>query len=197
VERRGLEERISKRALVYALMGVLGVTLIIGWNVSDQYTVQNRELREIKERLDSLEENVRTTARYVSVGNITLTFEAYIPIRKVPGNVITYLLGFATVSNLTKIVVRPITVNVWFEPNITQTGNGTITYDYTPSQVLEIASPDLDEFSLPWGAFPITLQDFIRGDQIDWNMTVRAEVEWMGYTTTQTSLTVVYKFIIG
>jgi len=196
-EEKGLEAKISKRLLGYVLIGVLAGSLIVVSYIMGCYETKTQELEDIKERLARLEGQVSTTAKYVSIGNITLRFEAYMPIQSVPGNTITYLLGFARVSNLKNIVVRPITLNVFFEPTLTQTGNGTITYDYTSYQSLEISSPDLDSLSLPWGAFPITLENFVKGDEINWVMNVTAVVEWMGFSTTQTSLTVAYKMIVS
>jgi len=189
--------KISKRALVYVLIAVIGVSCIAVYGLYDFGERQSTELSDIKDRLSRLEEQVGLTARYVSVGNITLGFEAYLPVQTVPRNTITYLVGFVSVSNLTKIVVRPITVNVFFEPIVTQTGNGTVTYEYTQAQSLDVAPPEMNEIFIPWGAFPVQIQGFVKGDVIEWAMNITAQVQWMGYSITQTSLMVSYRFIIA
>jgi len=191
------QPKVSSRVLGYALIAVIGVSIIVVWYLNGYYEAKSSEVEKIKDRLTRLEGQVRQTARYVSVGNVTLSFEAFMPERVVSGTTITYLLGFATVSTLRNVVVRPIGVVVLFEPNVTWTGNGTVTYDYTDSQGLEVHSPELDEFSLPWGAFPINIENFDAGDEIIWEMVVRVEIIWMSYTVTETSLMVTYKFIIS
>lgn len=196
-EEEGVEAKVSKRALAYALIGVIGVSVIIFYFINGYYEAKSRELEIFEERLKRLESQVKTTSRYVAVGNVTLSFEAYTPERTVSGTTITYLLGFATISNLKNVVVRPIGVVVLFEPNVTWAGNGTVTYEYTESQGLDVHSPELDEFSLPWGAFPITIENFSVGDEILWEMTVRVQIVWMSYLVTETSLMVTYTFLIS
>jgi len=196
-KRRNLYEAISKRALVYILVTVIGSALIVNYYLWAYYKDATSEIEDLKQRLDELEERVQASARYVKIGNITLQFDAFMPTKTVQGTTITYLMGFASVSNLTNIVVRPVTVEVLFEPNVTQIGDGTVTYDYTPSQVLEISSPELDRFDFPWGAFPVTLEGFRKGNEIEWDMKVTAIVLWMGNEVSRVSLDVQYRLIVG
>lgn len=189
-------EKISKRALVYALVTVIVVSVIVSGVLYNYSETQSSELDEIKRRLERVEEQVGLTAKYVSVGNITLSFEVYLPVQTMPPNTITYLIGFVTVSNLKNIVVRPITLNVYFEPTVNQTGEGTISYDYTQSQSLDIAPPEMDQVFIPWGAFPVKLENYTKGDIIDWVMLVTAQVEWMGYVVTDAKVSVTYRLVI-
>jgi hypothetical protein len=113
----------------------------------------------------------------------------------VPANVITYLLGFVTVTNLTNIIARPLTLTVTFEPNVTYPEWGNVTYEYTDYQTLEIP-PGLNDVMMPWGAFPVTLTGFHSGDVITWDMNVTAVAEWMGIEVTRVSVMVTFKLIV-
>jgi hypothetical protein len=145
--------------------------------------------------LRDLQNRVQATARYVTVGNITLTFIPYNPVQTVPGNVITYLVGFVQISNLTNIVARPLTLIVQFFPNVTYPEYGNVTYEYTDIQTLEIP-PTLNSVFMPWGAFPLTLTNFKRGDEILWNMEVTAICQWVGTEVARVSLMVSFKLIV-
>lgn len=146
--------------------------------------------------LKNLLEQVQATSQYVAVGNITLRFQPYQPVQTIPGTTITYLVGFVTISNLTNIIARPLTLSVLFEPNVTYPEWGNFTYDYTDSQVLDIP-PTLDVVQIPWGAFPITIQGFRKGDLITWEMKVTTVAEWIGHEVGRVELVATFKFIIA
>jgi len=145
--------------------------------------------------LKELQRTIQSTARYVTVGNITLTFIPYNPVQTVPPNVITYLVGFVQISNLTNIMARPLTLTVQFVPNVTYPEYGNVTYEYTDVQLLEIP-PELDMVMMPWGAFPVALQGFKSGDEILWKMDVTAICQWAGTEVTRVMLTVTFKLIV-
>lgn len=146
--------------------------------------------------LQDLLGRVQATSQYIAIGNITLTFTPYMQIQKVSGTAITYLLGFVNISNLTNIIARPLVLTVTFEPNLTYPEWGSVTYDFTDVQALEIP-PSLDVVMMPWGAFPVTLQGFVKGDVILWQMTVTAVAEWMGLEVARVQLEVTFKLVVG
>lgn len=146
--------------------------------------------------LRNLLEQVQATSQYVAVGNITLRFQPYQPVQTIPGSTITYILGFVTVSNLTNIIARPLTLSVLFEPNVTYPEWGNFTYDYTDSQVLDIP-PTLDVVQIPWGSFPIRATGFRKGDVIIWDMKITAVTEWIGHEVGRVELSVQYRFIVA
>jgi hypothetical protein len=49
---------------------------------------------------------------------------------------------------------------------------------------------------MPWGAFPVTLEGFHKGDVINWDMTVTAYAEWMGIEVARVSLMVTFKLVV-
>ncbi|HDO42006.1 MAG TPA: hypothetical protein ENH03_03800 [Candidatus Bathyarchaeota archaeon] len=181
--------------MVFALATILGINLvctIVLWQAYDRTRFDYETTRML---LQDLMRTVQATSQYVAVGNITLKFQPYLPIQKVSGTMITYLLGFVTVTNLTNIVVRPLTLVVTFEPNVTYPEWGEVTYEYTDAQTLEIP-PGLNEVLMPWGAFPVTLKGFRSGDVINWDMTVTAIVQWTGIEVTRVSVEVTFKLIV-
>jgi len=131
----------------------------------------------------------------VTIGNITLTFIPYNPVQTVPPNVITYLVGFVQISNLTNIIARPLTLIVQFMPNVTYPQYGNVTYEYTQIQTLEIP-PELDVVMMPFGVFPLTLTGFKSGDEIRFDIEVIATASWMGTEVTRVSLTATFKLTI-
>lgn len=154
------------------------------------------ELKTTQMTLQDLLGRVQATSQYIAIGNITLTFTPYMQIQKVSGTAITYLLGFVNISNLTNIIARPLVLTVTFEPNLTYPEWGSVTYDFTDVQALEIP-PSLDVVMMPWGAFPVTLQGFVKGDVILWQMTVTAVAEWMGLEVARVQLEVTFKLVVG
>ena len=154
------------------------------------------ELETTQMTLQDLLGRVQATSQYIAIGNITLTFTPYMQIQKVSGTAITYLLGFVNISNLTNIIARPLVLTVTFEPNLTYPEWGSVTYDFTDVQALEIP-PSLDVVMMPWGAFPVTLQGFVKGDVILWQMTVTAVAEWMGLEVARVQLEVTFKLVVG
>lgn len=198
--------RLLVAGLILLTVILLSVAFV-SFQIYSQYDQTESELEQIRAQLADLQSRVLSTAKYVTTGNISLAFVPYQPMQHVSGTMITYLLGFVTVTNLTRIVARPLTLIVSFMPTITYTmhnvtvGNttyqthGNVTYQYTPSQTLEIP-PSLDQVLIPWGAFPLTLQNFTRGDVINWNMTVTAQVLWVGTLVTQAQLETNFKLIV-
>jgi len=180
---------------VFALAAMLGVNLVCTVVLWQAYNEVSFHYETTSLLLQDLMRTVQATSQYVAVGNITLKFQPYLPVQKVSGAMITYLLGFVTVTNLTNIVVRPLTLVVTFEPNVTYPEWGQVTYEYTDVQSLEIP-PGLDEVLMPWGAFPVTLQGFRSGDVINWDMTVTATVQWSGIEVTRVSVEVTFKLIV-
>ena len=180
---------------VFALAAMLGVNLVCTVVLWQAYNEVSFHYETTSLLLQDLMRTVQATSQYVAVGNITLKFQPYLPVQKVSGAMITYLLGFVTVTNLTNIVVRPLTLVVTFEPNVTYPEWGNVTYEYTDVQSLEIP-PGLDEVLMPWGAFPVTLQGFRSGDVINWDMTVTATVQWSGIEVTRVSVEVTFKLIV-
>ncbi len=108
---------------------------------------------------------------------------------------ITYLVGFVNISNLTNVIARPLTLIVEFFPNVTYPEHGTVTYEYTDVQVLEIP-PELDTVLMPWGCFPLTIEGFKSEDEIIWEMDVIATCQWAGTEVTRVSLKVTFKLIV-
>ncbi len=131
----------------------------------------------------------------MAIGNITLTFTPYVPVQTVSGTMITYLVGFVNISNLTNVIARPLTLIVEFFPNVTYPEHGTVTYEYTDVQVLEIP-PELDTVLMPWGCFPLTIEGFKSEDEIIWEMDVIATCQWAGTEVTRVSLKVTFKLIV-
>jgi hypothetical protein len=163
----------------------------------DAYSKTEEQLSILQTTLEQLQQQVQTTAQYVAVGNISIAFTPFEREKVVPGTAITYLMGFVRVYDLKNIVVRPVTLIVTFTPEIITPYNttGEITYSHTDVQVLEIP-PELDSVELPWGAFPVTLKGFVKGEEIYWKMNVTATAQWMGNDVTSISVTATYKFII-
>lgn len=185
-----------------ALCACLGISLFSVYVVWNAYTdTQTRldasdlALSRFSQQLGNLSQQLQAAAQYVTVGNITLSFAPWEPVQTISGNIVTYLLGFATVSNLTNIAARPLTLTLSFQPRVRWTGRGNVTYIYTPSQTLAIP-PSLDLVQVPWGAFPVTIQGFEPGDEIDWTMTVKATVYWLGNLVTQAKLTATFKLFV-
>lgn len=162
------------------------------WTAYERTSV---DLQTTNALLRDLQNRVQATARYMTVGNITLTFIPYNPVQTVPANVITYLVGFVQISNLTNIVARPLTLIVQFVPNVTYPEYGNVTYEYTDVQVLEIP-PTLDVVMMPFGVFPLQLMNFTKGDEIIFNIEVIAICQWIGTEVTRVSLTATFKLIV-
>jgi len=192
------EERKPKKytSVIFALAAVVGVNLVITGFLWTTYERTSHDLDATNEMLRDLQGRVQATARYVAIGNLTLTFMPYNPVQTVPPNTITYLVGFVQISNLTNVVARPLTLIVQFVPNVTYPEYGTVTYEYTDVQTLEIP-PKLDVVMMPWGCFPLTLTDFKSGDEILWTMDVIAIAQWSGIEVTRVSLTVTFKLIVA
>lgn len=190
-EKRGINQTVVTFALVAVILVNLVVTAFL-WNA---YEGTQREQQQMLTLWQDLLTRVQSTAKYVAVGNISLIFVPYLETQVVSGTTITYLVGFVTISQLTNIVARPITLNVFFTPNVTAPEYGNVTYEYTDVQTLEIP-PELDEVLMPWGAFPVTLEGFRSGDEIIWDMKVEAVVTWIGTEVTRISVDVTYKFTV-
>lgn len=190
-EKRGINQTVVTFALVAIILVNVVVTAFL-WNA---YEGTQKEQQQMLTLWQDLLTRVQSTAKYVAVGNISLTFIPYMETQVVSGTTITYLVGFVTISQLTNIVARPITLNVFFTPNVTAPEYGNVTYEYTQVQTLEIP-PELDEILMPWGAFPVTLEGFRSGDEIIWDMVVEARVEWVGIFVTSVKVEVQYKLIV-
>jgi hypothetical protein len=192
------EERKSKKLYTIAIFGlatIVGVNLVFTATLWQAYESTKFDYDTAMLTLRSLMNRVQATSQYVAVGNITLRFQPYMPTQTVSGTIITYLLGFVSVSNLTNIIARPLTLTVTFEPNVTYPDWGNVTYEYTDIQTLEIP-PGLDDVLMPWGAFPVTLEGFHKGDVINWDMIVTAYAEWMGIEVARVSLMVTFKLVV-
>ena len=192
------EERRGKRSqtiAIFALATIVGVNLVFSAVLWQAYEKTKFDYETTMITLRDLINRVQATSQYVAVGNITLRFQPYMQTQTVPANVITYLLGFVTVTNLTNIIARPLTLTVTFEPNVTYPEWGNVTYEYTDYQTLEIP-PGLNDVMMPWGAFPVTLTGFHSGDVINWDMKVTAIAEWMGIEVTRVSVMVTFKLIV-
>jgi hypothetical protein len=192
------EERKSKKLYTIAIFGlatIVGVNLVFTATLWQAYESTKFDYDTTMLTLRSLMNRVQATSQYVAVGNITLRFQPYMPTQTVSGTIITYLLGFVSVSNLSNIIARPLTLTVTFEPNVTYPEWGNVTYEYTDIQTLEIP-PRLDDVLMPWGAFPVTLTGFRKGDVINWNMIVTAYAEWVGIEVARVSLKVTFKLVV-
>ena len=192
------EERKSKKLYIIAIFGlatIVGVNLVFTATLWQAYESTKFDYQTTMLTLRSLMSRVQATSQYVAVGNITLRFQPYMPTQTVSGTMITYVLGFVSVSNLTNIVARPLTLTVTFEPNVTYPDWGNVNYEYTDAQTLEIP-PGLDDVLMPWGAFPVTLEGFHKGDEINWDMIVTAYAEWMGIEVARVSLMVTFKLVV-
>lgn len=193
-----MEEGKGKRTqtiVIFALATIVGVNLIFTGVLWQAYEKTRLDYETAQITLRNLLNQVRATSYYVAVGNVTLRFQPYMQTQYVSGTAITYLLGFVTVTNLTNIIARPLTLTVTFEPNVTYPEHGTVTYEYTDVQSLEIP-PGLNDVMMPWGAYPITLQGFKSGDEITWDMIVTAVADWMGIEVARVSVTVTFKLIV-
>lgn len=138
--------------------------------------------------MQSLKTQVRATSQYVTNGNLTLSFTPYTTTMDVPGDAITYLMGFVSVSNLTKIIARPLTLSMNFMLNASYPRYGTtVTHQYNPSSVNSIP-PTVDEISLPWGAYPVTISGFRAGEQIKFHLVITARADWLENTVTTIKL---------
>jgi len=190
-------KRVKRHSImIFALATVVAVNFVITGFLYTAYERTQVELQTTSTTLQDLLNRVQATSKYVAIGNITLTFTPYMPVQTVSGTMITYLLGFVSISNLTNIIARPLTLIVQFVPEVTYPEYGTVTYDYTDVQVLEIP-PELDVVLMPWGAFPVTLQGFKSEDEIIWRMDVIATCEWMGNPVTSVMITVEYKLVVA
>jgi len=197
----GGEIKVKKSTVIEVTILIMGIllacTLITLFYMWDAYSKTEEQLSILQTTLEQLQQQVQTTAQYVAVGNISIAFTPFEREKVVPGTAITYLMGFVRVYDLKNIVVRPVTLIVTFTPEIITPYNttGEITYSHTDVQVLEIP-PELDSVELPWGAFPVTLKGFVKGEEIYWKMNVTATAQWMGNDVTSISVTATYKFII-
>jgi hypothetical protein len=189
------KRKISQTIAIFVLAAILGINLVISAVLWQAYEKTKSDYEATTIALKDLTNRVQATSQYVAIGNITLKFQPYMQIQKVPGNVITYLLGFVTITNLTNIIARPLTLMVTFEPNVTYPEWGSVTYEYTDFQTLEIP-PGLNDVMMPWGAFPVTLTGFRSGDVVNWDMNVSAIVEWMGIEVVKVSMMVTFKLIV-
>jgi len=192
------ERKTSTRntIIIFALATVVGINLVFSGILWQAYQSTAFDLKTTQIALQDLLGNVQATSQYIAIGNITLSFTPYMPVQRVSGTTITYLLGFVNISNLTNIIARPLVLTVMFEPNVTYPEEGSVTYDYTDVQALEIP-PGLDVVMMPWGAFPVTLQGFVKGDEIIWEMTVTAVAEWIGHEVARLQLVVTFKLVVG
>lgn len=194
------EERQNKKVgmrdlISFALAILVASLLFVTYELNLSYTETNKQLKRVTEDLEELRIRVEATSTYVTIGNITLEFEALRPVQYVSANTITFLLGFLTVKNLTNIVARPITLTVTFSPNVTYPDYGKLTYEYTDVQSLQIP-PQLDEVLMPWGAFPINISEFQKGDVILWFMRITATCTWIGNPIVETYVDVTFKLIV-
>lgn len=160
------------------------------------YDQTHFDLQLTNSMLRDLQSRIQTTARYVTVGNITLTFIPYNPVQTVPPNIITYLVGFVQISNLTNIIARPLTLTVQFVPNVTYPEYGNVTYEYTEIQTLEIP-PELDVVMMPFGVFPLQLTGFRNGDEVRFSVEIISICQWMGTEVTRASLTAEFILVVA
>jgi len=189
-------KRFTRSSIFFVMVTIILISAILAGYMWHYYEETTKEMEYIKEQMEALQERVELTARYVAIGPITLTFSPYQERMEVKGTAITFLLGFVGIKNLRNVVARPIVVTISFRPKIEAPEYGTVRYDYTPAISLEIAPPELDEFMVPWGAFPIELSDFKKGDVIRWLMTIEAKVIWMDNEVTKVALDVVYTLTV-
>jgi archaellum component FlaF (FlaF/FlaG flagellin family) len=188
-----LQKRVKRLMAVALMLTVILVTIgLLYYQTYNQYNQIQTEFNTTQTELQGLQNTFSSTAKYVATGNISVTFTAYQPVQQVSGSEITYLMGVLTVTNLTKIVASPITLIASFHPNVTYPQQGNVTYSYTPSQTLQIP-PHLNLAEIPWGAFPITLQNFVSGNVINWNMTIIVSVLWMGSQVTSAQVETNFK----
>jgi hypothetical protein len=180
---------------MFILVTIVAVNLVVSGILWQAYDKTEFDLETTQMVLRNLMQKVQATSQYVAVGNITLKFLPYQPVQTIPGTTITYLIGFVTISNLSNIIARPLTLSVFFEPNVTYPEWGNFTYDYTDSQVLTIP-PTLDVVQIPWGAFPIQAAGFRKGDIITWDMTITAIADWIGHEVARVQLVATFKFIV-
>lgn len=180
---------------VFALIAIVGINLVFTFVLYDGYEKTRMEYESTSSLLKSLMSQVQATSQYVAIGNITLKFQPFMQNQMVSGNTITYLLGFVTVTNLTNIIARPLTLTILFEPNVTYPEWGNVSYDYTNFQTLEIP-PGVNDVMMPWGAFPVTLTGFRKGDVIVWDMLVTATATWVNIEVARVSMMVSFKLIV-
>jgi len=195
LEEEGWRRKRRNEIITLSLIAVVGVNLVFTFVLYDAYEKTRMDYEVTNALFKSLLSQVHATSQYVTVGNITLRFQPYMQNQYVSGNTITYLLGFVTVTNLTNIVARPLTLTVLFEPNVTYPEWGNITYDYTNIQVLEVP-PGVNDVMMPWGAFPVTLVGFRKGDVIIWDMWITATATWVNIEVTKVSMMVTFKLIV-
>jgi hypothetical protein len=177
------------------LATLIAVNLVITGFLWTAYEKTSLDLETTNLVLRDIQNRVQATARYVTVGNITLAFTPYMPVQSVPPNYITYLMGFVEVSKLNNIVARPLTLIVQFTPNVTYPEYANVTYEYTDMQTLEIP-PELDAVTMPFGVFPLTLTGLRSGDVIQFDVEVTAICQWVGTEVTRTALTATFKLIV-
>lgn len=191
------ERKTSTRntIIMFSLATIVGINLVVTGILWQAYQSTAFDLKTTQIALEDLLGRVHATSQYIAIGNVTLTFTPYMQVQKVSGTTITYLLGFVNISNLTNIIARPLVLTVMFEPNVTYPDWGNVSYDYTDVQALEIP-PGLDVVMMPWGAFPVTLEGFVKGDEIIWRMTVTAVAEWVGLEVARVQLEVTFKLVV-
>lgn len=195
MEEEGRKRRSLQTVAIFALATIIGINLLFTTVLWQAYEATREDYAYAKMMFNTLLRHVRAASQYVTVGNVTLKFQPFPEVQYVSGTTITYVLGFVTVSNLTNIIARPLTLTVLFVPNVTYPEWGRVTYEYTDFQVLEIP-PGLDEVMMPWGAFPITLEGFTSGDIILWTMEITAIAKWVDLEVARVSLTVTFKLIV-
>lgn len=175
------QEEKPRRLWVYVLATILLISVMATGLIYRDLQLKQQEAAAWEQSWEKLTKKLEKASLQVAIAPISLNFTAIDPVKRVPGTGFTYLMGYVTVSRLTRIVARPIILHVGFSVNVEAPDYGNITYSYTESQELEIAPPEFDTIQIPWGAFPIEMKNFTSGDVILWNMEVTVSVEWLGY----------------
>ena len=177
------------------LMALLCVAVVLGAYAANL----NFKVKRLESQVDlyvnqtaRLMDDVSTLARSTVVGNITAVFQDNNTVIYVHGDDVTYLSGLGYVCNLTNILVRPVDVWIFFKLTYTTTGAGTVTYSYTPQQIVTVQSPELDAVPFIWGAYPIQLTGFEPGDVIEWTLEITVVAKYGAVDLTSTKIIIIY-----
>lgn len=181
--------------IAITLVAIFGVTTIDLYN---QAAILQAKYDQSQRTLNSLLGQISDTAQSITLGNITISFTPYQTTQKLSGDAVTYLYGFVYVSNLTKVVARPIDVSVSFFLNISYPteGNGQVTYEGTADQILNNLPPEIDAVPVPWSAYPVQISGFAAGDVIVFELTITASVIWIGQEVETASLTTHFQILV-
>ncbi len=135
-------------------------------------------LQTLSQQVEDLSASVTQVRQTTMVYAITVSYTPFQEESTIPGDIVTYLSGVAEVTGISRIPYRPLLVTISFYVEVNEDSEGTVDINYTPQQAVTITTPGIDLIQVPWGAFPVTIQGFKPGEQIQFMVYVTATATW-------------------